>query len=96
MVLSDYANQHILSMHWKGFKVSAIVEHLVLEHEIGVSKQGCRQFLKRYNFYNTIARKPGSGLPPKLSPGVQQLIEDAMREDDETTATQLQAILAQY
>ena len=55
-----------------------------LEDEIRVSKQGCRQFLKHYNFYNTIARKPGSGLPPKLPPAVQQLIEDAMREDDET------------
>ena len=42
----------------------------------------------------TIARKPGSGLPPKLSPAIQKLIEDVMRVDDETTATQLQAILA--
>lgn len=96
MVLSDYAKHRILIMHWKGFKVSGIVEYLVLEDGIRVSKQGCRQFLKRYNYYNTIARKPGSGLPPKLSPAVQQLIEDAMREDDETTATQLQAILARY
>ena len=36
--------------------------------------------------------RPDSGLPPKLSPRVQQLIEEAMREDDETTATPLQAI----
>jgi len=43
-----------------------------------------------------IARKPGSGLPAKLSPAVQQIIEDAMREDDETTATQLQAKLASH
>ena len=93
MVLSDYAKQHILSMHWKGFKVSAIVEYLILEDEIRVSKQGCRQLLKRFNFYNTITRKPGSGPTPKLSPAVQQGIEDAMCEDDETTATPLQAIL---
>jgi len=43
-----------------------------------------------------IARKPGSGLPAKLSPAVQQIIEDAMREDDETTATQLQAKLTSH
>ena len=50
----------------------------------------------RYQHYRTIARKPGSGLPPRLSPAVQQLIERAMREDDETMATQIQAILARY
>ena len=37
---------------------------------------------------------PGSGSPPKLSPAVQQIIENAMQEDDETTATQIQTKLA--
>ena len=96
MVFSDYAKQRILSLYWKGLKISAIVEYLVLEDGIRVSKQGTRLFLKRYSHYQTIARKPGSGLPPRLSPAVQQLIEAAMRQDDETTATQLQAILAHY
>ena len=31
MVLSDYAKQRILSLHWRGLKVSSIVEYLVLE-----------------------------------------------------------------
>ena len=48
------------------------------------SKQGVRQFIKHYNKYGTIARKPGSGLPPKLSPVIQHLIEQAMQEDDKT------------
>ena len=68
----------------------------MLEDGIKISKQGTRHFLKRYHKYKTIARKPGSGLPAKLSPAVQQIIEDAMREDDETTATQLQAKLASH
>lgn len=94
MVYTDYAKQRILSLHFRGFSVSAIVEYLVLEDEIRVTKQGVRLFLKRYQAYNTIARKPGSGLPPKLSPALQQLIDEAMQRDDETTATQLQALLA--
>lgn len=94
MVLSYYSKQRILSLASKGYRVSAIVECLVLEDGILVSKQGVRQFLKRFAIYKTIARKPGSGLPPKLAPAVQQMIEDAMRKDDETTATQLQAMLA--
>ena len=96
MVFSDYTKQRILCLHWKGYKVSTIVEYLVLEDGIKVSKQGVRQFLKRYDNYGTIARKPGSGQPPKLSPAIQQIIDDTMREDDETTATQLQAKLASY
>ena len=94
MVFSDFTKQRILSLAWKGYTISGIVECLVLEEEIRVSKQGVRQFLKRFALYKTIARKPGSGLPPKLSPNVQLLIEEAMRQDDETTATQLQAKLA--
>ena len=35
-------------------------------------------------------------MPPKLSPSIQGLIETAMQEDDETTATQLQSILAAH
>ena len=73
MVFRDYAKQRILTMYWKGLKISAIVEHLVLEDGIRVSKQGCRRFLKCYHHYKTIARKPGSGVPPKLSIAVRQL-----------------------
>jgi transposase len=51
-------------------------------------------FLKHYQRHGTTARKPGSGIPPKLSPAIQQLIENVMRQDDETTGTRLQAILA--
>jgi hypothetical protein len=39
----------------------AIVEFLVLEDEILVSKQGVRQFLKHFAKSHTISRKPGSG-----------------------------------
>ena len=94
MVLSDYCKQRVLSLHWQGHKVSSIRGILVLEDEILVSKQGIRLFLKRYGERGTIARKPGSGFPPKISPAISLIVEQAMREDDETTATQLQAKLA--
>ena len=94
MVYSDYAKQRILALFWKGYKVSAIVEYLVLEDGIRTSKQGVRMFLKHFRATNSIARKPGSGLPPKLSHEIQKVLEDTMREDDETTATQLQAKLS--
>ena len=76
--------------------MSTIVDHLVLEDGIRVSKQGVHQFLKCYGNRGTIARKPGSGLPGKLSPSIQQITELAMHQDDEPTATQLQFKLATY
>lgn len=96
MVFSYYTKQRVLSLKWQGLKVSAIVESLVLEDGIRVSKQGVRQFLKCYSHTGTIARKPGSGPSANLSPLIRQVIEAAMRQDDETTATQLQAILASH
>ena len=96
MVLSDYCKQRILSLHWHGYKISVIVDHLLLEDEIVTTKQSVRLFLKRFEQYGTIARKPGSGLAPRISPAIQDLIDHAMREDDETTATQLQSMLASY
>ena len=38
MVTSDYTKQRILSLAWKGCKVSAIVECLVLEDGIRTTK----------------------------------------------------------
>ena len=96
MVLSIYTKLRILSLHQRGCRISYIAECLVMEDGIVVSKQGIRRFLKRYNDRGTINRKPGSGCTMKLSPMVQQIIENAMQEDDETTATQLQVKLANH
>ena len=96
MVLSDYIKLRILSLHWQGFKVSKIGDILVLEDATVVSRQSIRIFFKRFKECSTIAIKPGSGLTLKLSPTILQLIESAMREDDETTATQLQTKLAAH
>ena len=89
MVISDYGKLRILSLHQQGYKISEIVEFLALEDEISVSRHAVRIFIKRYKDRGTIARKEGSGSSFKLSPVVQQIIECAMQDDDETTATQL-------
>jgi len=96
MVMSDYCKQRVLSLHWQGHKVSSIRERLVLEAEILVLKQGIRLFLKHYGERGTIARKSGSSFPPKISPAIKLIVEQAMREDDEMTVTELQAKLAAH
>lgn len=76
--------------------MSAIVERLVLEDGIRHSRVGVQRFIKWHNTPCTIARQPGSGFPPKITPQIQAIIEMTMREDDETTATQLRSRLATY
>ena len=78
-------------MYWKGFKISAIKDILVLEDETIVSRQSIHLFLKRFNERGYIGRKPGSGMTLKLSPNILELIDHCMQENDKTTATQLQA-----
>ena len=54
------------------------------------------QLMHRYRKQCTVARKQGSGRPPKITPFVLRIIEDRMRADDETTATQLLELLWQH
>ena len=96
MVLSDYGKLRILNLNWQGYRISKIVEFLALEDGISISRHSVCLFLKQYKDHGTKARKRGSGCPLKLSPAIQQIIESAMQEDDETTATQLQARLATH
>ena len=93
MLLSDYIKLRILSSLWQGFKISKIV---VLADATVISGQSVRLFLKHFTERGTIARKPGSGLTLKLLPTILQIVESAMQENDETTATQLQAKLAAH
>ena len=96
MVLSDYTKLRILSLYWPGFKISKIVDILVLENATVVSRQFIQIFLKHFTECSTIGRKPGSGLTLKLLPTILQIIEFAMQEDDKITTTELQAKLAAH
>ena len=66
-------------VYFQGNTVSAIVDHLCLEDGIVVSEQGLCKFLKHYTEQETVERKQGSGCPSKTMPGIQQIIENAMR-----------------
>ena len=41
----------------------------------------------------TIARKPGSGRPSKITPQIKAIVDEKMVEDNETTAYQLYSLL---
>ena len=77
----------------KGMNGVQIEKELQAEYSISVTSQAIDRFLRSYKIRKSIARKQGSGRPSKITDNVLQMIDDAMTNDDETTATQLQSIL---
>ena len=57
------------------------------------TRQGVRMFIAKFERTGTIARTPGSGRPTKVTAEVRDIVEQQMRRDDETTASQLHALL---
>ena len=94
MVFSDYTKHRILILEKDGHSPRKIAQ-LLADEGLSVSATGVYKFLKRYRSTNSIQRSKGSGGKRKISPEIEQLVEQQMRADDETTATQLQSILCQ-
>ena len=92
MVLSTYEKQRILYYYGVGLHPSQIQSALRVEN-IHTCRQTVARFLKRFLHTGTICRKEGSGRPSKITDQVLVLVEQAMTEDDETTATQLHILL---
>lgn len=93
MVFSEYTKQRILFWFNQGKKPPSI-SCLLLEEGIVASRQGILKFLRVYKASGTIARRPGSGFSSKVNDELKQLIDDRMKDDDETTAKQLGQALA--
>ena len=93
MVFSEYVKQRILQFHSNGLRSTAIRKKL-LKEGIEVSVVGVWKFLRRYETFGTTARQAGSGRASIVTSSVEAIIETQMETDDETTATQLQALLA--
>ena len=91
-VLSKYTKQRIVALRNKGLSNSELVYELKREG-IDTTPQSARRFYKRYLQDGTIARRQGSGRPSLLTDSVLAMVEELMRTDDETTATQIHAYL---
>ena len=69
------------------------VARMLQEEGMTSSRKGIANFLKRYRSTGTIARRPGSGRPSKVTEEVKRVVKEQMREDDETMAYQLHQLL---
>ena len=59
------------------------------------TRSGVAKFIHRYNATGTTARRAGSGRSPVITEEVKEIVEDAMRRDDETSASQLHVLLVE-
>ena len=92
MVYSFYKKQRILYLHRKGFRPPTIKK--ILEKEgLKSTRIGIYKLLERFNNTGCITRQPGSGRPSKVTEEIKKIVEEQMRQDDETTAHQLHRLL---
>ena len=75
MVFSDFVKQRILHHYFKGHKVLTIAKPLQ-EEQVKVSRVGIAKFLKHYQDTGTIARKPGSGRPSKMTAEIKRIVDE--------------------
>ena len=92
MVFSDYIKQRILHHYSKGHKAPTIAK-LLQEEQLKASRVGVAKFIKHFEDTGTIARRPGSGAPSKVTEEIKRVVEEQMQKDDETTAHQLHQLL---
>ena len=64
------------------------ISRMLQEEGMTSSRKGVANVLKRYRSTETIARRPGSGRLTKMTED-KRIVEEQMRNDDETTAYQL-------
>ena len=89
---SSYKRQRIVHFALIGHKAPTI-SRLLREEGLRASRVGMHKFLQKYKETRSIEKRPGCGRPTKMAPAVKALVERQMREDDETTAIQLHALL---
>ena len=92
MVYSDYVKLRILFYYRKGHKAPTIYKRLRSEG-LECTRESIHRFLKRYEIYRSIHRKPGSGRLSSITAVIKALVEQQMQTDDETTAYQLHKLL---
>ena len=93
MVFSTYTKLRIVYYQSKGYKPYTIANFMKENDGISASRFGVAKFLKVYQSTGTIERRAGSGRMSSITWKIKELVEEKMKEDDETTATQLHYML---
>ena len=90
---SDYVKERTVHLFNEGKKAPSIAE-VLRDEGFAVSRVGIHKLLTNYKETGTVAWRKVSGRPSKASETVDELFENQMRRNDETTAAELQKMLA--
>jgi len=93
MVYSWYEKRRILYYYQRGILPPTIVKLLQDEGTTKTSRAGVAKLIKKLELTGSIVRTPGSGRPSKITAEIKEIVEEKMREDNETTAMQLHTLL---
>ena len=87
-----YTRRRAVCFAEKGLNAPAISRALA-EEGLTYSAKSVYLLLRKLVAQQSIARRPGSGRPSKITARVMVLIEEQMQKDDETTAPELDRLL---
>ena len=93
MAYSQYTKERAVYLHEQGFKAPFVAKAL-REEGISVSCVGIHKLLTKYQATGSVVRRDVSRRPSKVTETISELVEAQMRKDDETTAKELQKLLA--
>ena len=93
MMYSNYVKQRIIFYHNQDVRPPMIAKALRKEGIVALCV-GVYKLLLKYLETGTVARRTGSGRPPKATEAIENIVEEQMLKDDETTANQLWKVLA--
>ena len=90
--LSLYARRRMKALFCQGTTVKEVEDELAAE-QIVACQQTVWRFLSHYRKHGLVQALRRSGRPTKLTEAVQDVIEEAMQADNETTVEELVVIL---
>eukprot|EP00731_Ephydatia_muelleri_P012243 Em0006g1137a len=89
---SPKSKLRILFFYSKGLNPPAILKRLQEEGMLA-TRQGIWKFIKKFNSDGKIGRRLGSGRKTNIISEIKAIVNEQMKKDDETTASQLHALL---
>ena len=95
MFLMAYCKQQIIQLYFEGRLFYGHVAKVLAAEEFRVPKRAVWATKQKYKTHETISRLRESGRPFKLTREMLDAIKERMKQDDETTVTQLVKMLGE-
>ena len=93
MRISYFGKQHIIQLYYQCKVSFGQLSHILRLEGLDISKRTIWNVVRKYKAHGTLKRLEGSGRHFKLTAEAMTIIEEQMKANNETTATQLRKLL---